>query len=107
MSDLPFEDGSFDHVISRFGFKYTKAPNRTASEIYRVLRPGGNVALMVWGPMENNTVLSVAMNAANEILNVLSEDALEHPAIYAREGSLAPIFFKAGFDNVTEKDITF
>jgi len=107
MQDLPFADNSFDHVISRFGFMYTEAPDVTASEILRVLRPGGRVALMVWGRMEDNTVLSVALNAANSVLGVLDESAAEHPGAYAEEGSLTSIFDAAGFDNAEESDIRF
>ncbi len=107
MQALPFDDNSFDQVISRFGFMYSEAPGKTASEILRVLRPGGHVALMVWGPMENNTVLSVALDAANAQLNLLDEEAAAHPAAYAAQGSLTRIFEAAGFSDASETDLKF
>jgi SAM-dependent methyltransferase len=107
MRELPFEAESFDQVISRFGFMYTEAPDQTAAEIFRVLRPGGRVALMVWGPMQNNTVLSVALEAANAELNVLDADAADHPGIYGQVGSLSRIFDAAGFVETKEQDIKF
>lgn len=107
MQALPFADASFDHVISRFGFMYTEAPARAAAEILRVLRPGGRVALMVWGPMANNTVLSVALDAANARLEVLDEEARRHPEVYAADGSLNAIFSGAGFAEPQEIDLRF
>lgn len=107
MQSLPFDDDSFDYVISRFGFMYTEAPDITAAEILRVLKPGGRVALMVWGPMENNTVLSVAINAANGELNLLDEAAVGHPAVYASEGVLSSIFSNAGYRAAAESDVKF
>ena len=49
---LPFPDGSFDRVTSRFGAMFFPRLDRTAKEVTRVLRPGGRVAWMVWGPIE-------------------------------------------------------
>lgn len=46
MENLPFPDDSFDAVCSQFGFEYGDIA-ATAGEIARVLRPGGEVGLMV------------------------------------------------------------
>lgn len=43
---LPFEDASFDLVCSQFGIEYTDLP-RSLAEIARVLKPGGQLALVV------------------------------------------------------------
>ncbi|WP_374409084.1 class I SAM-dependent methyltransferase [Pelagerythrobacter sp.] len=45
MEDLPFPAGTFDAVVSQFGFEYGDIPG-TAAEIARVLAPGGIVGLM-------------------------------------------------------------
>lgn len=107
MQDLPFDDNSFDQVISRFGFMYTETPDKTATEILRVLKPGGKVALMVWGMMEDNTVLSISLGTANEELKLLDDEAAGHPGVYAAKGSLSGIFSGAGFEQATEQDIRF
>jgi len=107
MQKLPFSDNSYDQVISRFGFMYTEAPDKTAAEIHRVLKPGGVVALMVWGAMENKTILSVALEAANRDLQVLDEHAADHPAAYAAKGSLSTLFSNAGFQEAKENDTIF
>jgi ubiquinone/menaquinone biosynthesis C-methylase UbiE len=47
---LPFEDDSFDAVISVFGTMFAPDHERTASELLRVSRPGGTIALASWTP---------------------------------------------------------
>jgi ubiquinone/menaquinone biosynthesis C-methylase UbiE len=47
---LPFEDASFDVVLSTFGVMFTPDQARAASELVRVCRAGGRVALASWTP---------------------------------------------------------
>ena len=47
--ELPFEDGSFDCVLSVFGAMFAPRPERVAAELFRVLRPGGTVGMANWG----------------------------------------------------------
>lgn len=46
MESLPFEDASFDAVVSQFGFEYGD-PIKVSAEIARVLSPSGNIGLLV------------------------------------------------------------
>jgi SAM-dependent methyltransferase len=48
--DLPFEDGSFDVVVSTFGHMFAPRHEIAAAEIGRVLRPGGRLGLCCWKP---------------------------------------------------------
>jgi ubiquinone/menaquinone biosynthesis C-methylase UbiE len=56
-------DCAYDVVICREGLMLVPDPARAAREIRRVLRPGGRVALAVWGPRERNPWLSVMFDA--------------------------------------------
>jgi ubiquinone/menaquinone biosynthesis C-methylase UbiE len=47
---LPFEDGSFDVVLSTFGAMFTPEHARPAREMLRVLRSGGRIGLANWTP---------------------------------------------------------
>jgi SAM-dependent methyltransferase len=47
---LPYPDGSFDVVVSMFGIMFSPLPATVASEMARVLRPGGRLALANWTP---------------------------------------------------------
>lgn len=50
---LPYDDASFDKVISTFGIMFVQCPEDAAAELARVCRPGGRCALAVWTPDGN------------------------------------------------------
>lgn len=50
MTDLPFEDGSFDAVICVFGIFFVPDMQVALRELKRVLRDGGKLAITTWGP---------------------------------------------------------
>ena len=50
VQDLPFESGTFDVVTSTFGAMFAPDQERTASELLRVVRPGGKVGMANWAP---------------------------------------------------------
>jgi SAM-dependent methyltransferase len=49
---LPFADASFDRVTSRLGVMFFGDLPKALGEMHRVLKPGGRVALLAWGAME-------------------------------------------------------
>ncbi len=48
--NLPFEDGTFDIVMSTFGVQFTPNQAQAAKEMARVCRPGGKIGLACWTP---------------------------------------------------------
>ena len=47
---LPFEDGTFDRVVSTFGHMFAPRHQRTADEMARVCRKGGTIVTATWTP---------------------------------------------------------
>ncbi|MEF2265299.1 class I SAM-dependent methyltransferase [Janthinobacterium sp. LS2A] len=47
---LPFADASFDAALSTFGVMFAPDHQRAASEMLRVLRPGGRIGMANWTP---------------------------------------------------------
>jgi ubiquinone/menaquinone biosynthesis C-methylase UbiE len=47
---LPFPDAMFDFVLSVFGVMFAPDRERAASELLRVCKPGGTIALACWTP---------------------------------------------------------
>ncbi|MBV8416895.1 MAG: class I SAM-dependent methyltransferase, partial [Verrucomicrobia bacterium] len=45
---LPYPDGSFDVLVSMFGIMFSPLPATVATEMARVLKPGGRLALANW-----------------------------------------------------------
>jgi len=52
---LPFADNTFDSVVCGFGIIHVPDPQKALSEMHRVLKPEGRVAVSVWeAPNTNN-----------------------------------------------------
>ncbi len=47
---LPYEDASFDLVVSMYGAVFAPRPERVAAELVRVCRSGGRIAMANWTP---------------------------------------------------------
>jgi SAM-dependent methyltransferase len=48
--ELPYPNGSFETVVTMFGAMFAPRPERVASELLRVVRPGGRIAMANWTP---------------------------------------------------------
>ena len=67
---IDLDDDSVDGVLCRFGYMLMPDPAAAMSETRRVLRPGGRVALAVWGPPDANpnfAVLGMALVQAGHL----------------------------------------
>jgi SAM-dependent methyltransferase len=49
-AELPFEDGEFAAVVANFVLNHVGRPRAALTELRRVLRPGGRLALTLWSP---------------------------------------------------------
>ena len=106
MEALPFADGSFDAVSCRYGLMYARDPARAVAEAARVVRPGGHIAFMVWGPEANNNLLFHGMRAANEFLGKPIEEAnFLVPSRFAEPGVVAGLMTAVGMHEAREQDI--
>jgi ubiquinone/menaquinone biosynthesis C-methylase UbiE len=47
---LPYHDGHFDTTVTMFGAMFAHPPDRAATELLRVTRPGDRVAMANWTP---------------------------------------------------------
>jgi SAM-dependent methyltransferase len=57
MEELPFADGSFEVVTGFNSFQFAANPVNALKEARRVLRPGGRLAIAIWGkPQETGPI---------------------------------------------------
>jgi SAM-dependent methyltransferase len=70
LEEIDEPDESYDAVVCREGLMLVPDPARAVAEIARVLRPGGRVALSVWGPRAENPWLGVVFDAVSAQLGV-------------------------------------
>ena len=60
---LPFEDGSFDAVVSNFIVPHLGRPEQAVGEMARVLEVGGALALTTWDQPERMRLLGLFLDA--------------------------------------------
>ena len=110
MLALPDADSAFDRVICRFGLMFCPAPARAAAEALRVLKPGGRVAHLVWGPREETTMFVVFVAATEAVLGPLDEVEeidLARPFSLGAPGALASALTEGGLSHVEEREVRF
>jgi SAM-dependent methyltransferase len=65
LDDLDQPDQAYDVVLCREGLMFALDPARAVAEIRRTLRPGGRVAVAVWGPRARNPWLGLVFDAVS------------------------------------------
>lgn len=98
---LPFEDNSFDIVISVFGVIFGANEDDIAAEIARVLAPSGRLAITTWidgGPMSE--VGSLIRAAVEERVSLPPEDRTRFD--WGDEDNLKLLFANHGLSIQTE-----
>ncbi len=65
---LDFEDSVFSVACSMFGWMFFPDRARGLSEMRRVLRPGGRVALSSWAPLEDSPYMQLIMGALEAMM---------------------------------------
>jgi SAM-dependent methyltransferase len=63
---LPFPNDSFDAVVGNFAMLHLARPESAAAEFFRVLVPGGRLALTVWDIPERARLFGVFLDAVAE-----------------------------------------
>jgi SAM-dependent methyltransferase len=106
MSALTFGDNSFDCITCRFGLMFPEDKVAAAGEALRVLKPGGRVGYMVWGPYEENPPFFVIRHAIAKALGE-EEGPVPHRHSLSQPGMLTDTLEGAGFENTDEREIRY
>lgn len=90
--DLPFEDESFDVVVSVFGCMFAPRHEVAARELARVLRPGGRMLITSWTP---DSSLADIMRT---IIGAMppGPDFVQPPPLWGREDHIRELFSGSG-----------
>jgi SAM-dependent methyltransferase len=78
---MPFDDDSFDRVISIFGHMFAPDHRASADELKRVCRPGGRIAIACWTPEGNIGRMFKQMS----VLNPPPPDGFQPPVLWGTE----------------------
>ncbi|MFA6331771.1 MAG: methyltransferase domain-containing protein [Methanoregula sp.] len=103
---LPFRDNSFDAISSLLVFSYVKEPEAMLSEAYRVMRPGGSIAILTLGKklLTKGIPLLYQISEKMQVRHVVMKDFGEH---YYDEEEMHRLFADAGFTGVDVKWCSF
>jgi SAM-dependent methyltransferase len=102
-ASLPFEDSSFDVVVSQFALMYF--PDRVASlrEMWRTLAPGGRLAVAAWAPIDHARGYQILVDIALRQCGRAAADVLAAPFVLGDRAELAELVVSSGISgaNVT------
>jgi ubiquinone/menaquinone biosynthesis C-methylase UbiE len=106
LEDIEQPDEAYDVVLCREGLMFATDPARAAREIGRVLRPGGRVAVAVWGPRERNPWLGVVFDAVSAQLGrPVPPPGIPGPFSLSDADELAALLSAAGLADVTVDEL--
>ena len=99
-------DGAFDVVLCREALMLVADPARGAREIRRVLRPGGRLALSVWGPRARTPWLGVVFDVVGAQLGVpMPPPGTPHPFSLDDGDRVAELLRDAGLAGVEVSEL--
>lgn len=103
VSELPFEDNTFDAISCRFGYMFFPDMLMATKEMYRVLKPGGRIAASVWNTPDKNYWVTATMNTITNNMKLESPPP-GAPGMFrcASTGLVANLFQEAGLKNISE-----
>jgi SAM-dependent methyltransferase len=103
--DLPFENDVFDAAFSMFGLMFFPDRQKGYAEIYRTLKPGGEVVVSSWAPVSDSPAMQVMFGAIRAMNPDIPEpqtviDSLENDVFFKSE------LEQAGFKQVKIHRVT-
>ena len=93
---LPFEDGSFDRVVSQFLLPHVKNRVGMLKELCRVLARGGRAVLAVWAPLNFSPAFHQLHRLTHELGSAHAAEHLVLPWELGHEEKLRSLLSAAG-----------
>jgi ubiquinone/menaquinone biosynthesis C-methylase UbiE len=103
---LPFDDNSFDAVVSRLGVMFFPDVPAAFREMLRVVKPQGALCFVVWGKNELNPFTYCVQKVISRYVEMPPVDPGDPGAFrFAESGKLAELLAQAGAVDVREREL--
>ena len=98
----PFDPGSFDLLVSRFGVMFFAEPALSFANIRKALRPSGRMAFACWREPRENPFFMAPLQAVYKHVPKLPQQGPEDPGpfSFASEARVNRILGEAGFTGI-------
>ena len=93
---LPFDDASFDAVVSQFALMFFESKPTAIGEMLRVLRPRGRLAIAVWDAIERTPGYLALSGLLRELFGNDVADAMRAPFALGDRHELQRLLADAG-----------
>jgi len=97
---LPFPDGSFDAVVSQFGLMFFEERSGAVKEMWRVLKPGGRLAIAVWDALEHSPGYADMVALLKRLFGEKIANELRAPFVLGDTKAFGALFEAAGIPKV-------
>ena len=97
---LPFDDASYDAVVSQFGLMFFQDRHEALREMLRVLVPDGRMAVAVWETLENWEAYPIEVELLERLAGSEAAEALRAPFVPGNSSELSALFEEAGVRSV-------
>jgi SAM-dependent methyltransferase len=105
---LPFDDNSFDAVVSRLGVMFFPDVPAAFREMLRVVKPRGALCFAVWGKNEVNPFTYCVQDVMSRYVEMPPVGPDDPGAFrFAEPGKLAGLLAEAGAVDVRERELNF
>lgn len=102
-ADLPWDDATFDLVVSQLVLNFLPDPEAGVAEMRRVARPGGTIAACTWDYADGMTMLRTFWDAAHDIDPDAPDEA--RTMRFTTERELATLWEGAGLTDVRTRSL--
>ena len=99
LTQLQFKDGGFDAVVCVFGIFFVPDMSAAVRDLWRLVRPGGKLAITTWGPNFFEPATTVFWNSIRDVRSDLYKSFNPWDRICEPE-DLDQLFKSAGIEKV-------